>query len=108
MIYDVQDETNPEPPTTMLVDPGDYTRRKQIPPLAHFEDLLKPVFRAGKLCMDLPDLQTVRAFRAERLNCLHPSIRRLLNPHQYPVGLESTLNRSKMELILKERGHHPE
>jgi nicotinate phosphoribosyltransferase len=107
MIYDVQDDSegHPSPRTTMLVDPGDYTRRKQIPPLARFEDLLKPVFRGGKKCMDLPNLECVRAFRAERLNCLHPSIRRLLNPHQYPVGLESTLNRAKMELILKERGH---
>jgi nicotinate phosphoribosyltransferase len=92
----------------MIVDPVDYTRRKSIPSRAQYDDLLLPVFRAGKKVMQLPDLETVRAFRETRMAGFHPSIRRLLNPHQYPVGLEVGLNKAKMELILKERGHEPE
>ncbi len=101
MIFD--QEAKPIEP--MIVDPLDYTRRKTIPAQAQFDDLLLPVFKAGKKVMRLPDLDDVRAFRHERLAGFHPSIRRLLNPHQYPVGLEVGLNKAKMELILKERGH---
>ena len=104
MIFDQE----AKPLEALIVDPVDYTRRKSIPPQAKFDDLLQPVFRAGKQVMQLPDLKTVREFRAERLAGFHPSIRRLLNPHQYPVGLEVNLNKSKMELILKERGHQAE
>ncbi|MBU6450844.1 MAG: nicotinate phosphoribosyltransferase [Cyanobacteria bacterium REEB67] len=100
MIFDQQSK----PREAMIVDPSDYTRRKIIPPQAQYEDLLLPVFRAGKKVMQLPDLEAVRAFRARRLAGFHPSIFRLLNPHQYPVGLEVGLNKAKMELILKERG----
>ncbi|MBS1993917.1 MAG: nicotinate phosphoribosyltransferase [Cyanobacteria bacterium SZAS LIN-3] len=104
MIFD--QEAKPQEP--LIVDPVDYTRRKSIPAQAQYDDLLQPVFRAGKQVMHLPDLQTVREFRAQRLAGFHPSICRLLNPHQYPVGLEANLNKAKMELVLKERGHHAE
>ena len=104
MIFDQQYK----PREAMIVDPLDYTRRKSIPAQAQYEDLLLPVFRAGKKVMQLPDLETVRQFRSKRLAGFHPSIRRLLNAHQYPVGLEVGLNKAKMELILKERGHQDE
>jgi nicotinate phosphoribosyltransferase len=104
MIFDQESK----PLEAMIVDPVDYTRRKSIPPQAQYDDLLLPVFRAGKMVMQLPDLEAVRDFRQKRLAGFHPSIRRLLNPHQYPVGLEVGLNKAKMELILQERGHQPE
>jgi nicotinate phosphoribosyltransferase len=103
MIFDQESK----PMESMIVDPLDYTRRKSIPPKAQYDDLLLPVFRAGKMVVQLPDLDAVRDFRQKRLAGFHPSIRRLLNPHQYPVGLEAGLNKAKMELILKERGHQP-
>jgi nicotinate phosphoribosyltransferase len=103
MIFDQESK----PMEALIVDPVDYTRRKSIPAQAQFDDLLLPVFRAGKKVMQLPDIEAVRAFRQERLAGFHPSISRLLNPHQYPVGLEVGLNKLKMELILQERGHQP-
>jgi nicotinate phosphoribosyltransferase len=103
MIFDQESK----PMEAMIVDPLDYTRRKSIPPQAQYDDLLLPVFRAGKRVMQLPDLEAVRDFRQKRLAGFHPSIRRLLNPHQYPVGLEVGLNKAKMDLILEERGHQP-
>lgn len=88
----------------IIVDPVDFTRRKSIPPQAHFEDLLVPIYRGGKLVYQLPTLAQSRAFREERIKCFHPTILRLLNPHQYPVGLECGLHKMKLELILKARG----
>jgi len=104
MIFDLQ----AKPDNSLIVDPVDYTRRKSIPKHAQYEDLLQPIFRGGLMVGELPDLKTVRDFREKRLAGFHPSIRRLLNPHQYPVGLEVGLNKAKMELILKERGHQSE
>jgi len=108
MIFDTNTTDSSRPPEALIVDPVDYTRRKRLPVKAQFDDLLQPVFRAGKQVMQMPDLDAVREFRASRLAGFHPSIRRLLNPHQYPVGLEVNLNKAKMELILKERGHPAE
>jgi nicotinate phosphoribosyltransferase len=88
----------------IIVDPVDFTRRKSIPPQAQFEDLLVPIYRGGKLVYQLPTLAQSRAFKEERIKCFHPTILRLLNPHQYPVGLECGLHKMKLELILKARG----
>jgi nicotinate phosphoribosyltransferase len=35
---------------------------------------------------------------------LHPGIRRFMNPHEYPAGLERGLHEFKMRLILDARG----
>ncbi len=88
----------------VIVDPIDFTRRKSIPPEAVFEDLLVPIFREGKLVYKLPTLDQARARRHERLQAFHPSIMRLLNPHQYPVGLESGLHKMKLDIVMRERG----
>lgn len=88
----------------VIVDPIDFTRRKSIPPEAVFEDLLVPIFRGGKLVYKLPTLDQARVRRHERLQAFHPSILRLLNPHQYPVGLESGLHKMKLDIVMRERG----
>ncbi len=89
---------------SVIVDPHDMTRRKYIRPGAAFEDLLVPVFRGGKCVYECPPLHQVRQRVQQQLAKLHPGIRRFLNPHEYPVGLEQRLQQLKTDLILELRG----
>lgn len=100
MIYN---ELEPLPPQPQLVDPLDATRRKSLEPTAKYKDLLVPVFKKGQLKYKLPDLPSIKAHTLQEVSNLHDSIRRYLNPHSYPAGLESGLHQFKMDLILKLR-----
>lgn len=104
LIYD-QARLGPPHPNqeTWIVDPADITRRKRIPPKTDFEDLLVPVFRKGQLVYDLPSLTAIRQRAREQVARLHPGIRRFLNPHAYPVGLEERLANLRMKMILQAR-----
>lgn len=102
MIYN---ETSPPADTARreIIDPGNPFRRKKIPGEARFEDLLVPVFRGGKLVRDDPGLPAIRERTRAQLAQLHPGSRRLLNPHEYPVGLEPSLHALRAELMDKAR-----
>jgi nicotinate phosphoribosyltransferase len=86
-----------------IVDPADGTRRKTIPADASAEDILVPVFRAGELVYAAPMLEEIRARARQQVDRLYSGTKRLLNPHEYPVGLEPSLFDLKTELILKNR-----
>ena len=86
-----------------LVDPLDATRRLPIRPETKFRELLEPVFRQGKRVLDLPTLTESRAHAQREVQSLDPSIRRFLNPHTYPVGLEMSLYNYRTQLILEKR-----
>ncbi|WP_266204671.1 nicotinate phosphoribosyltransferase [Pontibacter kalidii] len=101
MIYNEQEQL-PEHP--QIVDPLDLTRRRNVEEDAKHKDLLVPIFRQGKLVYTLPDLPGIKAHTLKEITQLHESIRRYLNPHSYPAGLESGLHHFKMDLILKLRG----
>jgi nicotinate phosphoribosyltransferase len=96
-------ELEPVPEQLQIVDPLDSTRRKTIAPGTASEELLVPVFEGGKLIYELPDLLTIKARTREQLDRLHESIRRYLNPHSYPAGLEASLHQYKIDLILQLR-----
>ncbi|WP_114779068.1 nicotinate phosphoribosyltransferase [Botryobacter ruber] len=98
MIYN---EAEPLPEKLVIVDPTDSTRRKHIATNTPFTDLLVPVFVKGALQYDRPDLKAIKARVQEELRHLHESIRRYLNPHSYPAGLEESLHQYKLDLILK-------
>ena len=85
------------------MDPGDRTRRKVIPAGTPFTDLLVPIFRSGKLVYEIPPLEASRTLAGGQIQRLHPGIRRFLNPHQYPVGLEPRLHDLRTRLILEAR-----
>jgi len=51
------------------------------------EPLLVPVLRDGTVCADLPPLGRIRDRVRGELEGLHPTMRRLLNPHVYKVSL---------------------
>jgi nicotinate phosphoribosyltransferase len=46
----------------------------------------------------------VRARTQRELARLHPGIKRLVNPHRYPVGLEERLHARRTQLVLEMRG----
>jgi nicotinate phosphoribosyltransferase len=94
--------TTPAAPT--MVDPMDHTRRKTFRPDDRFEDLLVPVFRKGKAVYQSPSLVTIRERTRQQLALFHSGVRRFVNPHRYPVGLEKQLHDLKTRLVLEARG----
>lgn len=91
------------PKSPLIVDPSDHTHRKRVADKAPFEELLVPVMRDGKLVYKCPPLKISRERTREQLGKLHPSIRRFVNPHRYPAGLELGLHELKTSLILEAR-----
>ena len=91
-------------PTGTIVDPIDLTRRKSFDATYEHEDLLVPIFRAGKRVCALPGIEAIRARRVEQFARFHDGIKRFVNPHRYPVGLEQRLFDLKTRLILEARG----
>jgi nicotinate phosphoribosyltransferase len=100
LIYDLERGV---PAAATLVDPLDESRRRVMAAQEPSDDLLVPVLRGGQLVAPLPPLAEARARAATDLARLHVGARRLLNPHQYPVGLEQGLATFKAELVLAAR-----
>jgi nicotinate phosphoribosyltransferase len=101
MIYDLEAPPGAE---AVMVDPEDATRRKTFRDSDDYEELLVPVYRSGAAVYDPPALVDVRARAAAKLERLDPSIKRFLNPHTYPVGLEKGLSDMRTHLIMEARG----
>lgn len=101
MIYN---EGEPIKNDRLIVDSVDMTRSKKIPAGATFEDLLVPIFRKGEAVYQSPPIEKIRARTLKQLAGFHAGIKRFINPHEYPVGLETGLHHLKTELILKARG----
>jgi len=97
MIYS---EEQPVPAAGTIVNPADATHRRTLPANLSYQDLLVPIFHAGKLVYQTPDLPALQARTQLQVTQLHESIRRFLNPHVYPVGLEETLFNQKLNMIL--------
>jgi nicotinate phosphoribosyltransferase len=100
-IYDL---SGPVPETFTIVDPLDITRRKHFSPGTEWEDLLVPVFRDSHQVYEPPRLDDIRRRVQDQLAMLHPGIKRSVNPHQYPAGLEQGLHDEKTKLVLQARG----
>lgn len=88
---------------TRLVDPFDPTRQRVMAPELAYEDLLAPVVRAGKRVAAPPPLVQVRERAQREIARLDPAVRRLVNPHEYPVGLSAQLYAERLKLIQKAR-----
>lgn len=87
----------------VIVDPLDLTRQRRLPHDATSTDLLLPVMRGGRPTYETPPLADVRARAASQIASLPSGVKRFLNPHQYPVGLERSLYELKTKLILEAR-----
>jgi nicotinate phosphoribosyltransferase len=99
LIYDIEDGVSSQ----TLIDPLDVTRRKVIPPGTAFEDLLVPAWRDGKQVYSPPPLSELRARTQAQLALLHPGLKRFVNPHTYPVGLDPLLHERRVRMILQAR-----
>jgi nicotinate phosphoribosyltransferase len=101
MIYD---EDLPEPPEgDVIVDPADALHMRAIEPGWRPEELVLPALRQGVRVSPSPALEEIRARAQAQIASLHPAIRRLLNPHTYPVGLEMGLHERRRALVLEHR-----
>ena len=89
-------------PCTM-VDPLDPTRQRVLSNELVYEDLLIPVVRAGKRVDPAPTLPAIREHARQALAELDPAVQRLVNPHEYPVGLSAELYTERVRLIQKAR-----
>jgi nicotinate phosphoribosyltransferase len=101
MIYD---ESLPEPPDgDVIVDPADALHMRAIAPGWRPIELVEPAMRSGIRSGPSPALDDIRSRARSQLGSLHPGIRRLLNPHIYPVGLELRLHERRHALVLERR-----
>jgi nicotinate phosphoribosyltransferase len=92
-----------------IIDPMDPTRRKIVNPAdLHYEEMLVPIFKEGKQVYHCPDIHTLRDTAAQSIDTLPSGVKRFVNPHSYPVGLEEKLYKAKTELILKLRNLNEE
>jgi len=99
-IYDVETDLSAG---CTLVDPLDPTRRRRMPARTKHQDLLVPVFRAGRPVYEPPPLEETRRHAAANLAAFPAAVRRFVNPHLYPVGLEESLHQLKTRMILEAR-----
>jgi nicotinate phosphoribosyltransferase len=97
------DETLGIPSPCLMVDPSDPLRRREIPQGTPGEDLLVPIFRGGQRVYVPPPLPEIRARTGAQLARFHPGVKRFLNPHGFPVGLERRLHELRAQLVLEGR-----
>jgi nicotinate phosphoribosyltransferase len=98
------DELSPPNGDATMIDPLDLTRRKRFAADAPYTLLLQPVMRAGKRVREPEPLSEARDRVQKELGGFHAGIKRLVNPHRYPVGLERGLHERKTALVLAARG----
>jgi nicotinate phosphoribosyltransferase len=100
MIYD---ELDGVPTERTIVDIADVTIHKKIPGSAKYHDLLTPIFRQGNLVYERPSIHQMRGVAQTELGRFYMGVKRLLNPHIYPVGLELGLYENKSRLMEEAR-----
>lgn len=103
-VYDLE-RGWPEGPRS-IVDPFDATRVTLVPNEAVAEDVLQPAMRGGKAVLG-DDLDEARARCAHQLAELPRGVKRFMNPHLYPVGLEPGLMQARTQMILAARKVKP-
>ncbi len=95
LIIDVNDDV---PADAIMVDPLDATRRKKVE--GCFETLLKPLVSDGRVNdVDL-SAQSARERCIGQLAILDDSIKRFMNPHEYPCGIERGLFQRRNDMVI--------
>ncbi|MHC2066332.1 nicotinate phosphoribosyltransferase [Bremerella sp. T1] len=100
----VFDENRGVDPRAVIVDSKDTTRRKRLAHEADAVDLLQPILREGKRTAEKESLETIRERALLQIAEVHPTIRRFMNPHEYPVGLDIGLHELRDQMIHEMRG----
>ncbi len=83
----------------LSIDPLDPTHIHSIKEGVQNQDLLVPIFKNGKSVYKRPPLNDIRQNTLKELSQFSIGIKRFLNPHVYPVGMEKRLYDLKIELI---------
>jgi nicotinate phosphoribosyltransferase len=99
----IYDETQGVDRRSIIVDVKDPTRRKAMPSDAHAMDLLVPVVRGGRIVAEAESIDAVRERVRAELERVHPSVRRFMNPHEYPVGLDVGLHDLRDRMVQEAR-----
>jgi nicotinate phosphoribosyltransferase len=88
-----------------IIDIFDSTRRKKIQykEIDDSVDLLMPIFEEGRIVYARIYPSYIREQAKLGLSKFHDGIKRLVNPHTYPVGLEEHLYDKKQKLIMQLR-----
>ena len=102
MIFDESQPPRERP--AFVIDPFDPTRRRPLASELTEEDLLVPVVREGRRVYPTRPLADLQARTLAQLDSLSPWSKRLVNPHEYPVGLEPGLAARRTQLVLETRG----
>lgn len=98
LIFDVNDGV---PDDAVMVDPLDATRRKRVG--GSYETLLAPLVIQGKVIDADLSARAARARCCEQLGRLDDSIKRFMNPHEYPCGIERTLFNKRDDIVIATR-----
>lgn len=83
----------------LIIDPRNPLRRKRVAAITACEPLLRLAMRDGKRVGPPEGLAAARARRIENLDRLDSSFKRIVNPHDYKVGVTQALWRLKEELL---------
>lgn len=87
------------------VDPMDDTHRKRYDANLKCERMLVPLVRGGSVVApDLTDIHAAKERCQAQLSKLDSSIKRFLNPHRYPAGIEKGLFERRAAMIRSLRG----
>ena len=93
----------------VIIDPIDPTKRKKIKSKGLDQEvLLKPIFEKGKKIYAMPNIQEIKANAVRNLAQFDKALKRLVNPHIYPVGLEENLYQLRNELVFKMKNYDGE
>jgi nicotinate phosphoribosyltransferase len=89
-----------------MIDPLDSTRQKKIPAGTAYRDLLVPVIKNGKRVYPEMEIGAIRNLVIENMKKFHDGIKRFVNPHIYPVGLEKSLYEMRTKMIMEKRAQN--
>ena len=100
VIYDIH---MPWEDDCQSVDSLDPTHVREIKKGIASKELLVPIFRGGKCVYEPPPLEEIRKNTKKELSRFSIGIKRFLNPHLYPVGMDKKLYDLKVRLIKQAR-----
>ena len=86
----VHDETVDDSRDMQIFDPEATWKTKTVYNFSA-KEMQVPIFRAGELVYELPDLQQIRAYCLEQVETLWDEVKRFDNPHTYYVDLSQKL-----------------
>jgi nicotinate phosphoribosyltransferase len=100
-VLSLEEEDLSQMDSITLRHPTDRTKYRTIKKeeISRVESLCVKVMEKGKRVLEPASLDQMRQAREADVACLHPGVRRLMNPHIYHVSLTERLYRLKQDLI---------